>query len=218
MKKKALFFILIFALFSSLFMLSSCAKENKNFEGLSFEDKSVMYDGQAHGLEVTGSPDFAKVSYTANSFTEVGVYEVTATVTAEGYNDWSKTSKLYILSPEGGVSVDGFEFGWKEVGKEYKITGYTGEEAILYIPDTFNGLPVTEIGVMAFNLCNNLKYVFYCGNQKDYRAIYISSDSYYFEIALHFYSETEPPLNEDGTAYDGQYWRYVDGVPTAWVK
>lgn len=150
MKKKFLFFVLFFALFSSLFMLSSCAKENKNFEGLGFEDKSVMYDGQAHSLEVTGVPDFAKVSYTANSFTEVGVYEVTATVTAEGYNDWVKKANLSILEREDEVSVEGFEFDWKEVGKEYKITGYNGNATELIIPSSFNGLPVTEIGEEAF--------------------------------------------------------------------
>ena len=167
MKKKFLFFVLFFALFSSLFMLSSCAKENKNFEGLGFEDKSVMYDGQAHSLEVTGLPDFAKVSYTANSFIQVGVYEVTATVTAEGYNDWSKTSKLYILSPEGGVSVDGFEFGWKEVGKEYRITGYNGNATELIIPSSYNGLPVTEIGERALNNNNTLQSLIISENITD---------------------------------------------------
>ena len=27
----------------------------------------------------------------------------------------------------------------------------------------------------------------------------------------------KPPLNQDGTDYDGNYWRYVDNVPTPWV-
>ena len=35
---------------------------------------------------------------------------------------------------------------------------------------------------------------------------------------MYYYSESEPELNSDGTAYDGNYWRYVDGVPTPWVK
>ena len=32
--------------------------------------------------------------------------------------------------------------------------------------------------------------------------------------------ETKPPLNGDGTAYDGNYWRYAaDGVtPVIWKK
>ena len=35
---------------------------------------------------------------------------------------------------------------------------------------------------------------------------------------IHYYSPLEPPVNDDGTAYDGNYWRYVDGTPTVWVK
>lgn len=35
---------------------------------------------------------------------------------------------------------------------------------------------------------------------------------------VYYYSETEPALNADGTAYDGYYWHYVNGVATPWVK
>ena len=37
---------------------------------------------------------------------------------------------------------------------------------------------------------------------------------------IYYYSENEPPLNEDGTAYDGNYWHYAeDGVtPVIWEK
>jgi len=37
---------------------------------------------------------------------------------------------------------------------------------------------------------------------------------------IYYYSENEPPLNEDGTAYDDNYWHYAeDGVtPVIWKK
>ena len=37
---------------------------------------------------------------------------------------------------------------------------------------------------------------------------------------IYYYSENEPPLNEDGTAYDDNYWHYAeDGVtPVIWEK
>jgi hypothetical protein len=37
---------------------------------------------------------------------------------------------------------------------------------------------------------------------------------------IYYYSEEEPPLNEEGTAYDGNYWHYAeDGVtPVIWEK
>ena len=113
MKKKFLFLAFLFVMFSALFLLSACG--NKDFNGLSFEDKNVIYDGKAHSLVVEGVPDFATVSYTANSFTEIGIYEVTATVSADGYNTWEKTAKLNILSADGGVSADGFTFEWNEL-------------------------------------------------------------------------------------------------------
>lgn len=38
-------------------------------------------------------------------------------------------------------------------------------------------------------------------------------------LPCYYYSESEPTLNEDGTAYDGNYWKYdTDGVtPIVWV-
>ena len=147
MKKKFLFFVLFFALFSSLFMLSSCAKENKNFEGLSFEDKSVMYDGQAHSLEVTGVPEFAEVKYTENLFKDVGEYEITATVSAEGYNDWVKKAKLTILMPADESGVVYF-LNYEKNG--YVVGGYIGQSPTVNIMSSFNGKPVTGIRSGAF--------------------------------------------------------------------
>jgi hypothetical protein len=37
------------------------------------------------------------------------------------------------------------------------------------------------------------------------------------DITMYYYSETEPPLNSDGTGYDGNYWYYDEnGVPVVW--
>ncbi|MDE6061101.1 MAG: leucine-rich repeat protein, partial [Clostridia bacterium] len=60
--------------------------------------------------------------------------------------------------------------------------------------------------------------VYYRGTEEEWKAIEIGNyNSGLTDDIIHYYSETEPPLNDDGTAYDGNYWRYVDGVPTAWV-
>ena len=39
-------------------------------------------------------------------------------------------------------------------------------------------------------------------------------------VKISFYSQTPPPLNVDGSAYEGNFWHYdTDGVtPIAWVK
>lgn len=145
----------------SLFLFVACG--NKDFDGLNFEDKSVMYDGQTHSLEVTGVPDFAKVSYTANSFAEIGVYEVTATVTAEGYNDWVKTAKLIIEEP---VEETKFVFIFDEKNNDYQIVDYYGEEENLIIPAIYKNRPVSSIGDSAFKDNTFIKTVTICDGIK----------------------------------------------------
>ena len=75
---------------------------------------------------------------------------------------------------------------------------------------------VESIGAWAFAYCDNL--TIYCeATSEPWRW-----DSYwnYFGCPVYWYSETEPALNVEGTAYDGNYgnyWRYVDGEVTPWV-
>ena len=76
---------------------------------------------------------------------------------------------------------------------------------------------VTSIGDGAFFECG-LEMVFYGGASKeDWAAISIGGFNTYLTSATrYYYSENEPPLNEDGTAYDGNYWHYVNGIPSKW--
>lgn len=40
-----------------------------------------------------------------------------------------------------------------------------------------------------------------------------------YNATIYYYSEEEPPLNADGTAYDGNFWRYDEnGEIVVWVK
>ena len=79
---------------------------------------------------------------------------------------------------------------------------------------------VTSIGHSTFDGCSSLDIVYYGGvSQSEWDDISIGSYNTYLTSATrYYYSENKPPLNEDGTAYDGNYWHYVDGVPTIWVK
>lgn len=43
-----------------------------------------------------------------------------------------------------------FEFAGKSDGSGYVVTGYTGSDATVTVPDWYNGLPVVEIGAAAF--------------------------------------------------------------------
>ena len=79
---------------------------------------------------------------------------------------------------------------------------------------------MTSIGDWAFYDCSSLDIVYYGGaSQSEWADIEIGSyNSNLTSATRYYYSETEPPLTGDETAYNGNYWRYVDGVPTIWVK
>ena len=84
------------------------------------------------------------------------------------------------------------------------------------IPDS-----VTSIGSYAFCNCSGLKTVYYKGGESEWSNISIGSDNGNLKNASrYYYSETEPTLNDDGTAYSGNYWHYApDGVtPVIWKK
>jgi len=67
---------------------------------------------------------------------------------------------------------------------------------------------VTSIDSYAFYNCYALKKVYYGGTKEEWSAITIGSDNYYLS-SPYYYSENEPTTN-------GNWWHYVDGVPTVW--
>lgn len=80
---------------------------------------------------------------------------------------------------------------------------------------------VTTICKSAFYGCSSLKTVLYKGTAEQWKKISIDSDNGDLtNAARYYYSETEPALSSDGTAYDGNYWHYdTDGkTPVIWKK
>ena len=72
------------------------------------------------------------------------------------------------------------------------------------------GNGVTSIGDWAFHNCSVLNTVYYEGTAEDWAKISIGSDNTDLTNAtIYYYNETQP-------TDEGNYWRYVDGVPTAW--
>ena len=67
-----------------------------------------------------------------------------------------------------------------------------------------------------------LEFFYYKGGEKAWRAVEVSEPNSRLAQKLYFYSETEPEKSENGTAYDGQYWHYLEDeygsyVPTPWT-
>ena len=69
---------------------------------------------------------------------------------------------------------------------------------------------VTAFGNSAFQNCTALKSFFYCGTAEEWNAIEKNDSTEIISAAtVYYYSETQPTAS-------GNYWRYVDDVPTAW--
>ena len=58
--------------------------------------------------------------------------------------------------PEPQPPTAGLVFCLSADGMQYSVTDYTGTATEVYIPATYNGLPVTSIGDEAFQFCSNL--------------------------------------------------------------
>ncbi len=79
--------------------------EFPTLKGVTFADKSVAYDGNAHEITVSGAPDGAEVDYSGNSATAVGEYKATAVVKADGYKNLTLHAKLTITPPTAETVV-----------------------------------------------------------------------------------------------------------------
>lgn len=78
---------------------------------------------------------------------------------------------------------------------------------------------VTSIGDSAFDFDGINVKVLYQGTAAQWKGISINNKNIKIsEGSLYYYSETEPTLNINGTAYEGNYWHYVNGEVVIWTK
>ena len=74
------------------------------------------------------------------------------------------------------------------------------------------GENVKSIDTEAFYLCEKINTVYYEGDEDTWNEIYFGVMNHKLTDATrYYYSESEP-------TEEGNFWRYVDGVPTVWVK
>ena len=101
-------------------------KALEQFEGLTFVDTSVTYDGEAHKIEVGNLPEGASVVYDVEPV-RPGVYTQKATVSKENYEDKELSAKLTITLEKNTNPqiIDDFEgIGDSDLGSDWTLEYY----------------------------------------------------------------------------------------------
>jgi len=92
----------------------------------------------------------------------------------------------------------------------YAFNGYYGLETVVLSKN------IKTIGEDAFKGCDGLIAAYYKGTKSEWSKLGTSTGIP--DKVTYFYSEEEPPVNSDGTAYEGNYWHYNEGKPVIWTK
>ncbi len=122
----------------------------------------------------------------------------------ELYGDYENETELVFPSEVGDRNIRAIN--------DNACAGMTSLESIV-IP-----VEIDDIGDNAFNGCVALEYVYYGGTTEEWARMRIEPGNEAINNAeVYFYSEEEPPLVEDGSAYDGNYWHWVDGRAAVWT-
>lgn len=111
------------------------------------------------------------------------------------YQSFAETAITSATLPEGLIRIEEFAF-LKCKSLEYVV-----------LPST-----IEKIDRGAFRFATELDYIFYNGTIDEYNSVSVLTNSGYdidYKTILYCYSEASPESL-------GQYWHYVDGVPTVW--
>lgn len=98
-------------------------EDKEDLGNLSFLSHNYLYDGQAKSLAVANLKDGLTVTYENNEKTEVGTYEVTATIKRDGVEVGKRKATLAITSK---ISTDKTEFAY---GEDIYVTSKSSSSA-----------------------------------------------------------------------------------------
>ena len=221
--------ILAAALLMTVFMMGACNTQKTPSEGLFYElnedgesysverigyctDNDVVIPCVHKGLSVTGigSGAFGGCS----SLTSITIPDSVTSIGNRAFFGCSNLTSITI--PDSVTSIGDWAF--RDCSSLTSITIPDSVTSICYeafsycssLTSVTIGNGVTIIGYGAFDRCRELLTVYYHGTASEWSEIVIDwENAYLLEATRYYYSETQP-------TEAGNYWRYVDGVPTVW--
>ncbi|WP_175526560.1 MBG domain-containing protein, partial [Rhodonellum ikkaensis] len=111
--------------FTTLELTATLAITPATIEGITFENGSFVYDGNAKSLEIEGIlPDGTSVAYSNNSRTDVGSQTATATITGDNFTTLVLTATLAITPATiEGITFENGSFVYNGNSKSLAIAG-----------------------------------------------------------------------------------------------
>ncbi len=151
------------------------------------------------------------VSYQNDKYDENKYYRIP-------YNRYrySNESEEYIHEGTSGMYWD--------IPLSFKYITFTNGEDVFGLTElrlTSITLPKTVKTIKDYSfLSTSLEFLYYSGTREQWNQIEIDNPGLDLTKICYYYSENEPKLNDEGTAYDGNYWHYdKDGqTPLIWIK
>ena len=136
---------------------------NRTFDGLTFADKTVTYNGSAQSIEVANLPQGATVTYSpSNTFTNAGVYTVTATVSAPNFDTATLSATL---------TINKASYDMSRVVFADKSVAYDGNAHSLEATNLPDGVTVTYIGNNQTNVGTYTVLAVFSGDSANYNPI-----------------------------------------------
>ena len=136
---------------------------NRTFDGLTFADKTVTYNGSAQSIEVANLPQGARVAYSpTNTFTNAGIYPVTATVSAPNFDTVTLSATL---------TINKATYDMSQVVFADKSVAYDGNAHSLEATNLPDGVTVTYIGNNQTNVGTYTVLAVFSGDSANYNPI-----------------------------------------------
>ncbi|MBQ8885403.1 MAG: leucine-rich repeat domain-containing protein [Clostridia bacterium] len=195
------------------FAYAVCLKELEIPEGvLSIGEYAFAYCDGLTVLELPSTIEFVGVS-AFSSAKNLETVILPNTVKSIWSGAFSQSKIKYLEIPEGVEKIEKNAFGGLGQKIDYIVIPKS-------MTDMQSAFPASDAGFIE-SIFNSLTLgsIYYKGTAEEWEQI---AGSEYFDdkdTTVYYYSESEPPLSEDGTAYDGNYWYYDEnGVPMVWTK